>query len=163
MRGRGLYSIEMEEIMKAKKILGLLLAVTMTVGPMTACGNGGNDQAAVGTQAGSGQQSQQESQGGADAGSDNAGNGETENTTPFYMTLDPNVSGEIDIMTWSGDGLYHADMGHWDADEQVDLTGSNVAMVYAMAKKFNEMYPNVKINLYAKSGNENGNDTSWDQ
>lgn len=32
--------------MKAKKILGLLLAVTMTVGTMTACGNGGNDQAA---------------------------------------------------------------------------------------------------------------------
>lgn len=149
--------------MKAKKILGLLLALTMTVGTLTACGNGGGDQPGGGSQADSGQQSQQESQGGADANGGNTGGGETVNATPFYMTLDPNVSGEIDIMTWSGDGLYHADMGHWDADPETDLTGGNVAMIYAMAKKFNEMYPNVKVNLYAKSGDGNGNDTSWDQ
>lgn len=149
--------------MKAKKIVGLLLALTMTVGTLTACGNEGNDQPAGGSQANSGQQSQQESQGGADASGGNTEGGEEANATPFYMTLDSNVSGEIDIMTWSGDGLYHTDLGHWDADPETDLTGGNVAMIYAMAKKFNEMYPNVKINLYAKSGDGNGNDTSWDQ
>ena len=147
--------------MKAKKILGLFLAVAMTVGTLTACGDeGGDQQSNVG---GDQQNSGQENQGGNDGNSDNAGDGETANTTPFYMTLDPNVSGEIDIMTWSGDSVYHADMGHWDADPETDLTSGNVAMIYAMAKEFNKMYPNVKINLYAKTGDQNGDGISWDQ
>lgn len=152
--------------MKAKKVLGLLLMVSMTAGLLAGCGGNGDDKPASNGDGGVTQES-----GAGNDGADNGGaqddgsgdNGGEEAKTPFYMTLDPEVSGEIDIMTWSGDGLYHQDMGHWDADEQTDLTGSNVAMIYAMAKKFNEMYPNVKINLYAKSGNENGNDTSWDQ
>ena len=141
--------------MKAKKILGLLLAVTMTVGTLTACGNEGSDQPSNG--GGTQQNSGQDSQGGNTGNDGNSGDGEAANTTPFYMTLDPNVSGEIDIMTWSGDGLYHTDLGHWDADIETDLTAGNVAMVYAMAKEFNEMYPNVKINLYAKVGDQDGN------
>lgn len=112
---------------------------------------------------GGGSQQSGSQSGGNGGGTGDNGGGEEVNKTPFYMTLDPQVSGEIDIMTWSGDSVYHADMGHWDADEQTDLTSGNVAMIYAMAKKFNEMYPNVKINLYAKSGDGNGNDTSWDQ
>ena len=96
--------------MKAKKILGLLLAVTMTVGALTACGNEGSDQPSnVG---GSQQSGGQESQGGSAGNDGNAGDGEGDSTTPFYMTLDPNVSGEIDIMTWSGDGLCHTDLGN---------------------------------------------------
>ena len=113
--------------MKAKKILGLLLAVTMTVGTLTACGNEGSDQPSNG--GGTQQNSGQDSQGGNTGNDGNSGDGEAANTTPFYMTLDPNVSGEIDIMTWSGDGLYHTDLGHWDADIETDLTAGNVAMV----------------------------------
>ena len=146
--------------MKAKRFLGLLLAASMTAGLLAGCGNDAGDQQS-GSADGGGNSQQSEGQDGNGGSADNGG--EEVNTTPFYMTLDPQVSGEIDIMTWSGDSVYHADMGHWDADEKEDLTSGNVAMIYAMAKKFNEMYPNVKINLYAKTGDGNGNDTSWDQ
>ncbi len=142
--------------MKAKKVLGLLLAASMVTGLLAGCGKDESGQPSGGGE------SQQES-GGQESGGEADNSGGEVNTTPFYMTLDPQVSGEIDIMTWSGDSVYHADMGHWDADEKEDLTSGNVAMIYAMAKKFNEMYPNVKINLYAKSGDGNGNDISWDQ
>lgn len=152
--------------MKAKKVLGLLLAASMTAGLLAGCGSNGGDQSGASKESGGAEQGSSTQENNGDA----ADNGETgddttqaENATPFYMTLDPEVSGEIDIMTWSGDSVYHTDMGHWDADEQTDLTSGNVAMIYAMAKKFNEMYPNVKINLYAKTGDGNGNDTSWDQ
>ena len=128
----------------------------MVTGLLAGCGKDESGQPSGGGE------SQQES-GGQESGGEADNSGGEVNTTPFYMTLDPQVSGEIDIMTWSGDSVYHADMGHWDADEKEDLTSGNVAMIYAMAKKFNEMYPNVKINLYAKSGDGNGNDISWDQ
>lgn len=139
--------------MKAKKVFGLLLAGTMALGMLTGCGN---------NESGS---SQPQSSGGQNEGqtSDNAVDGGEEAKVPFYQTLDPNVSGEIDIMTWSGDSIYHADMGHWNPSETDDLTTQNVAAIYAMAKKFNEMYPNVKINLYAKAGDGNGDDIPWSQ
>lgn len=144
--------------MKAKKVLGLLLTAAMTVGMFAGCGNendaGGN----------TGQQGSV--QGGDSTGGTEDVNGSAEGgkaQVPFYLTLDPNVSGEINIMTWNGDSVYHEDMGHWNASETEDLTSSNVAMVYAMAKKFNEMYPNVKINLYAKSGDGESDGTPWSQ
>ena len=79
-----------------------------------------------------------------------------------YKALDASQSGEIDIMLWSGDGMYYTDLGHQNWAPE-DIAGQNVASVYAMAKKFNETYPNIKINLYAKSGDPDANDTSWAQ
>ncbi len=82
--------------------------------------------------------------------------------TPYYLRLDPGVQGEIDVMVWSGDSTYHRDLGHQDIAAE-DLTSQNVAAIYALAKEFNKLYPNVKINLYAKTDDPNGNDTSWMQ
>ena len=84
------------------------------------------------------------------------------NTTPFYKTLDPNVAGDIDVMVWSGDSTYHEDLGHAELAAE-EITSQNVAAIYAMAKEFNKLYPNVKINLYAKADDPNANDTSWEQ
>lgn len=71
--------------------------------------------------------------------------------------------GEISIMMWAGDGKYHEDIGHQNYTE-ADLTASNVAGVYAVAKKFNEIYPNIKINVWTKAGDQNQPGTpSWDQ
>lgn len=147
--------------MKAKKVLGLLLSVAMVAGLMTGCGNddssngGGNSQGSQQTNNGG------DSNGGNSNGGDSNG-GDTANTTPFYLTLDPNVSGSVDVMCWSGDSVYHEDIGHQNLTPE-DLTTQNYAMLYAMAKKFNEIYPNLKINLYAKADDPNGNDTTWDQ
>ncbi len=67
-----------------------------------------------------------------------------------YKGLDKNVSGEISVMLWSGDNQYHEDVGHKDWKPE-DISAQNVATVYAVAKAFNEIYPNVKISVYAKS------------
>lgn len=77
--------------------------------------------------------------------------------------LDTNTEGDISIMCWSGDSKYYEDLGHQDL-AAADLTSSNVAQIYAVAKKFNETYPNIKINLWAKTGDKNQVGTpSWDQ
>lgn len=79
-----------------------------------------------------------------------------------YEALSTQVIGELDIMLWSGSGQYMKDIGHQDLTA-ADFTGQNEAAVYAMAKEFNKKYPNIKINVYAKVGDPNGNDTSWVQ
>jgi uncharacterized protein YceK len=65
--------------------------------------------------------------------------------------LDKNVSGIVDIVLWSGSGTTYYDLGHQDltADQ---LPAQNDAAAYAVAKAFNEIYPNIIINGYFKSG-----------
>lgn len=155
--------------MKAKKLLGLLLSVAMVTGMLAGCGGGDDkkpDQGQQGSNQGSGDTEDttgSEDQNGEDSNdAENNGGGETVSADPFYKTLDPSISGSIDVMVWSGDSTYYSDLGHMDLSPE-DITTQNVAMVYALAKEFGNLYPNVKINLYAKADDPNGNDTSWDQ
>lgn len=148
--------------MKVKKVLGLLLSVAMIAGLMTGCGDGDSTGDDGGVNPGSEQTGSAGGSDGENASGEDANGGDAENTTPFYLTLDPEVSGDIDIMCWSGDSVYYSDLGHMTISDE-ELTSKNVAMLYAMAKKFNEMYPNLKINLYAKTDDPDSNDTSWDQ
>lgn len=75
---------------------------------------------------------------------------------------DFNESASVDIMLWSGDGEYHEDLGHQDWQPE-DIKGQNIAAVYATAKAFNKIFPNIKINLYSKIDDPNGEDTTWEQ
>lgn len=77
-----------------------------------------------------------------------------------YETLDTSISGTLDLMLWSGSGQYWEDVGHKDYSPS-DFTAINEAATYAVAKAFNEKYPNVKINLFAKAGGPDENNTSW--
>ena len=79
-----------------------------------------------------------------------------------YTALDTNVEGTISVMLWSGDNTYWEDIGHLDLKPE-DLLSQNIAATYATAKAFNEIYPNVKINVYAKAGGPHDNDTPWAQ
>ncbi len=79
-----------------------------------------------------------------------------------YEALSTGMAGEIDVMLWSGSSTYLEDVGHQNYAEG-ELKGQNDAAVYAMAKKFNETYPNIKINVYAKTGDPDSNDTPWAQ
>ncbi|MBU1144675.1 MAG: hypothetical protein KJ971_02300 [Firmicutes bacterium] len=65
--------------------------------------------------------------------------------------LDKNVVGEIDIVLWSGSGQQYYDLGHQTYDA-IDLPAQNDAAAYAVAKAFNEIYPNIVINGYFKTG-----------
>lgn len=79
-----------------------------------------------------------------------------------YEALDKGISGEIDVMLWSGSGQYIEDIGHQNFTP-ADLTGQNEASIYALAKEFNKTYPNIKINVFAKVGDPHGNETPWAQ
>ena len=139
-----------------KRGLGLLLSIVMLAGLLAGCSkNEGNTETPTSAPVSSG----------SNQTSDNTGNNSadvTVNDTPVYETLDKNVEGDISIMVWSGDSVYYEDLGHKDIAVE-DLTSQNVAAVYALAKAFNAKYPNVKINLWAKADDPNGNDTSWYQ
>ena len=83
--------------------------------------------------------------------------------TDVTSKLDTNIEGDVSIMTWAGDNKYYEDLGHQSLSTD-KLTSANIASTYAVAKQFNEKYPNVKINLYAKAGDPNQPGTpTWDQ
>ncbi len=79
-----------------------------------------------------------------------------------YEALDTDIAGEVSVMLWSGDGSYVEDIGS-KTYTAAELTGQNQATVYAVAKAFKEVYPNVKVNVYAKSAGPNDGGVSWDQ
>lgn len=78
------------------------------------------------------------------------------------LNLDKNVKGDVSIMLWSGDSEYHEDLGHSGMTKD-DVTAQNVAAVLAVATAFNRVYPNIKINLYAKSGDPDQEGITWEQ
>lgn len=79
-----------------------------------------------------------------------------------YEALDTTITGEVSVMLWSGDGTYVEDIGSKTLTPE-QLTGQNQATVYAVAKAFKSVYPNVKVNVYAKSAGPNDGGVSWDQ
>lgn len=79
-----------------------------------------------------------------------------------YEGLDAEISGELDIMLWSGDGSYVEDVGRVNIDAE-DIVSQNVAAAYAVAHAFNEVYPGVQINIYAKQGGPDDNEVPWEQ
>jgi hypothetical protein len=81
---------------------------------------------------------------------------------PQYEQLDPNVEGEITVMLWSGDGTYMEDIGNKDLKPE-DLGGFNQAAAYAVAKAFNKIYPNIKINVFAKVDGPDDDNGNWAQ
>ena len=60
----------------------------------------------------------------------------------LFAGLDFNMSASLDVMVWSGDGNYYTDLGHMEI-APADMTGQNVAAIYAVAKEFNKIFPNV--------------------
>ena len=79
-----------------------------------------------------------------------------------YEGLNTDVEGEITFMGWSGSGQYFEDLGNLDLTAE-DLTAGKDAQMYATAKAFNEIYPNVKINYYGKVGGPDDNEVVWAQ
>ena len=84
--------------------------------------------------------------------------------------LAKDTTGEVSIMVWSGDGEYYEDIGNPDSaagkklSDPKKIVASNVAQVYAVAQKFHESYPNIKINLWSKVGDPDQYNTSpWEQ
>ncbi len=107
----------------------------------------------------------------AGCGKDNGGK-VSENANEIGVTtgLKSDTKGEVSIMVWSGDGEYYEDIGNPDSaagkklSDIKKITASNVAQVYAVAKKFHEAYPNIKINLWSKAGDpDQYNTPKWEE
>lgn len=130
-----------------KKWVALLLALAMVFG-VVGCTNG-DDKPET-----------------ADGGTDNpvvgTDDGTTEEAGPTYEGLASDVTGEITVMLWSGDGSYMEDIGHKDLLPE-ELGGQNQAAAYAVAKAFNEIYPNVVINVFAKADGPDDDNGMWAQ
>lgn len=137
-----------------KRVISFLLILCMAMAMLTGCSKEGNGD----DMSNKDNKNVNEDNKDADEGNKDADVKEE----ALYKKLDPNVSGELSIMCWSGDSIYYTDIGkqNWKPE---DIVSQNVAAIYAMAKEFNKMYPNVKINLWAKADDPNGNDTLWAQ
>ena len=131
--------------MKKKRIAALLLTAALAVGSLAGCGGDGGEKGGSDSPGGN----STPVSGNAEAG-DNTGDndGDAQGDAAQFIELDHNISGDLSILCWSGDGNYYEDIGHQNWAPE-DITAINVASIYAMAKKFNETYPNVKINLLA--------------
>ena len=144
--------------MKRKKIAALLLVTALAMGSIAGCGGKEGD----GRESDSLGQAGDSLAAGGDSTEDSgksSGEGEdAQDQAASYIELDHDITGDLSILCWSGDGEYHEDIGHQDWAPE-DITAINVASIYAMAKKFNETYPNVTINLYAMGDWEG----SWSQ
>ncbi|MCL2243797.1 MAG: extracellular solute-binding protein [Treponema sp.] len=72
------------------------------------------------------------------------------------------VAAELTLMMWSGNDVFYRDLGNQNLTPD-DLLSQNVAAAYATAKEFKKLYPNVKINIFAKSGDPDDDNGSWEQ
>ena len=86
----------------------------------------------------------------------------TEVTWEEAYTLDPATEGELTVMMWSGDDSFLQDVGHKEYAPE-ELFGQNGAAAYATAHEFNKIYPNIKINIFAMSGEPNKDGIPWAQ
>lgn len=130
----------MRKIGRRVMATGLCIALGASTLSMTGCGKDGNNS----------------NEGGKDGSNALGASGVT-------SQLDKNVEGDISIMTWAGDSKDYKDIGHMDLDKD-KLSSLNVAALYAVAKEFNKVYPNIKINVWAKTGDpDQPNTPSWDQ
>ena len=71
--------------------------------------------------------------------------------------------GEITVMAWSGDDTWRTDIGNqvWGPG---DLGAAmNVAALYAVAREFNQLFPNITINLWSQTGSPNRDGIPWFQ
>ena len=71
--------------------------------------------------------------------------------------------GSLTIMAWSGDDAWRPDLGNQNLGPG-DLGGAmNVAAIYAVAREFNQMFPNITINLWSQTGSPNRDGIPWVQ
>lgn len=74
-----------------------------------------------------------------------------------------NYDNSISIMTWGGDGKYYKDLGSQNFTPS-QLDNQKVAQVYAVAKQYKKIHPEVSINLWSKEGDPNQPGTPiWDK
>ena len=75
--------------------------------------------------------------------------------------IDFNTEAIINVISWAGDGVYYEDIGHTNLSV-VDLKNPKVASIYANAKEFNKLFPNIEINYYGKQYGPDDGGVYWE-
>jgi len=137
----------------------LVFALAMFTLAFAACGNGGDDTTTTpdDTSTVTGDQGAQDTTGN-DAADPAVGPVDAQS----FRGLPADTAGELTIMMWGGDDSLHRDIGGRiiPGDE---LGGINVAAIHAVAREFNTMFPNIRINLFSQSGDPDRDYTPWEQ
>ncbi len=97
-------------------------------------------------------------------GTDTTTNVSTTTTTAEEVVeyaIDFDTEATINVISWAGDGLYYDDIGHTNLSV-VDLKNPKVASMYANAKEFNKLFPNIKINYYGKQYGPDDGGVYWE-
>ena len=140
-----------------KKGMTLILLALVLVLAFAACNrdSNGGDTPAPGNQAGTDAPAPPPATGGDtdDGGGD---------YLPAAFGIPFDTEGEITLFMWSGDGIFNRDIGRRNIAPE-DLTSGQDAQVHAAARAFNEIFPNIQVNLYARYGGPNHDDITWDQ
>jgi len=72
------------------------------------------------------------------------------------------TEGEITVFMWSGSGVFLRDVGRVYIPAE-EIFGQNDAAVAATARAFNQIFPNIQINVYSRADGPNSNDIPWAQ
>jgi len=141
----------------AKKFrLGLTtLALALVSVALVACGGNGDDNG-----------------NGTDPGPGNnvpggTGGNQTVDMTPEeddIWQLPFDTEGEITLFMWNGTGTFHRDIGNpSNAIPAEQLMARQDAQMHAAAQAFNQVFPNITVNAYARVNGPNDDGISWDQ
>ncbi len=96
----------------------------------------------------------------SDNNSTNTSTSDKTSDTNSYNELDKNTKAELWVMTWSGDGKDHLDVGNNPLPES-EVNALNVGMLQGIAKAFNKVYPNIKINLHTEVDDPSSGGSNW--
>ena len=89
-------------------------------------------------------------------------NQSSEPSSSNYQAIDANTTGELWVMTWSGDGKDYKDIGNNPLPYD-EVTALNVGMLQGIAKAFNRRYPNIKINIHTEIQDPASGGSSWSE
>jgi len=71
--------------------------------------------------------------------------------------------GQVTVMLISGDDTWRPDIGNQNLGPD-DFGGAmNVAAIHAVAREFNQIFPNIQVNLWSQTGSPNRDDTPWEE
>ena len=148
--------------MKGTQIKKMLLAVVMagTLAFLGACGGNNNNGGTVAT--GDGGTAPPAANGGGAVTGNGGGGVATGNgggaAASIHPDFDDTIFGELYIMTFHDQGNLVRNAGHLEIDYTDAPGGINFLSIYAVARVFNEIFPNITINIYGSAtGDLDGN------
>jgi len=92
---------------------------------------------------------------------DNGGNRGPAVDPQTFVGIPTDTEGSVNVMLIAGNDAWWPNIGQMNLGPDDFAGAMNVAAIHAVAREFNQIFPNVEINLWAHSGSPNRDDTPW--